>query len=122
MHRQHPDTDPWAAFCVYLASRDRLFPYRSELWLHHDGSIPLRAWFLRHLSKTFLPSANISGHSMRSGGATALAVAGVPASQIQAIGRWSSDSWQVYVRKHPVIIHALMISKQLAFAGADTAS
>ena len=111
---------PLDAFATYLTTCDHRFPFHSELWLRADATIPTCAWFMRRL-RAFFP-ADISGHSMRSGGATALAVAGVPASQIQAIGRWSSDSWQVYVRKHPVIIHALMISKQLAFAGADTAS
>ncbi|PIL35152.1 hypothetical protein GSI_02941 [Ganoderma sinense ZZ0214-1] len=109
---------PHTAFTTYLASRDSRFPFHSELWLRANGTIPTRAWFIRRL-RVFFPS-DVSGHSMRSGGATALAIAGVPTTQIQAIGRWSSDAWQAYIRKHPVVVHALMVANQLAFAGAGT--
>jgi len=47
-------------------------------------------------------------HSLRSGGATALAIAGVPADRIQAIGRWSSNTFQIYIRKNPVLLQALL--------------
>ncbi len=105
---QHPGPNPHRVFTTYLASRDQLFPCRSELWLRADGSIPLRRWFISRLSNTFPPSANISGHSMRAGGATALALSGIPGDTIRSIGRWSSASWQVYIRKHPVLLHALL--------------
>lgn len=112
VRRQHPNSDPWQAFTAYLASRDHLFPYRSELWLRADGSIPLRSWFIRHLTNIFPPSANISGHSMRAGGATALALAGISSESIRSIGRWSSAAWQVYIRKHPALLHALLSAHQ----------
>ena len=32
-----------------------------------------------------------------SGGVTLLAVAGVPPTQIQALDRWSSETWQRYI-------------------------
>ena len=54
----------------------------------------------------FPPS--IGGHSMRSSGATSLATAGVPSAQIQAIGRWTSPTWQRYIRKHPVLLQSLL--------------
>ena len=41
---------------------------------------------------------------MRAGGATALAAAGVPDDRIRILGRWSSDSYQVYIRKHPLLL------------------
>lgn len=61
---------------------------------------------MKHL-RAFFP-ADISGHSMRAGGATSLAVAGVPPAMIQAIGRWSSDAWLAYIRKHPVVLGAAL--------------
>ena len=104
--------DPFAAFAKYISSRDRLFPCHLELWLRRNGSIPTRNWFTRRLHK-LIPGENISGHSMRAGGATALAVSGATSSNIQAIGRWSSDAWQAYVRKHPVLLHAILTADRV---------
>ena len=103
-------TPPVHAFPSYLTSHDSCFPFHPQLWLRDNGSMPTCQWFITCLHH-FFPS-NVSGHSMHSGGATALAVAGVPFSLIQANGRWSSDAWQLYVRKHPVIVHMLMVTDQ----------
>jgi hypothetical protein len=45
---------------------------------------------------------------MRAGGATALALAGIPPPLIQAAGRWSSDEFAKYIRIHPFILQALI--------------
>ena len=100
-----PD-DPWSLFQRYLVARDSSFPLHPYLWIRADGSIPTRSWFLSRLRRLFPPS--IGGHSMRSGGATSLAAAGVPPTQIQAIGRWTSPTWQHYIRKHPVLLQSLL--------------
>ena len=100
------DDDPWSPFARYLSSRDRLFPLRAELWLRENGTIPTRAWFLRRLYHHL--SGNVGGQSLRAGGATALAEAGIPSHMIQAIGRWSSDTFQIYIRRHPVLLAALL--------------
>jgi hypothetical protein len=96
--------DAWGPFTRYLAARDQLFPLRAELWLKQDGSIPTRAWFLHRFRRHF--SGNVGGHSLRAGGATALAEAGIPPHMIQAIGRWSSEAFQIYIRQHPVVLAA----------------
>lgn len=98
--------DPHSTFLTYLKSRDTLFPCNPALWLRADGSIPVRAWFMKRL-RSFFPT-DISGHSMHAGGATSLAAAGVPPAMIQAIGRWSSDAWLAYIRKHPVVLGAAL--------------
>nr|VWO99908.1 Chromatin modification-related protein EAF1 (ESA1-associated factor 1) (Vacuolar import and degradation protein 21) [Ganoderma boninense] len=103
---------PINAFTAYLASRDNKFPFHPQLWLRGNRSVPTRRWFISRLHKFF--PADISGHSMRSGGATTLAVAGVSSTSIQAIGRWSSDAWQVYIRKHPVLVHAQIVTERFA--------
>ncbi|KAF9234467.1 hypothetical protein BU15DRAFT_65712 [Melanogaster broomeanus] len=46
--------------------------------------------------------------SMRAGGATALTLNSVALYLIQAAGRWSSNEWQKYVRKHPYLRQALV--------------
>ena len=45
---------------------------------------------------------------MRAGGATSLAEAGVPPNTIQAIGRWALDTFQIYIRKNPVLLQAML--------------
>ena len=107
--------DPFSAFSKYLTSRDGLFPCHLELWLRKSGSIPTRAWFTRRLHR-LIPDKNVTGHSMRAGGATALAVSGASSSTIQAIGRWSSETWQVYIRKHPVLLHAILTADRVRSA------
>jgi hypothetical protein len=44
-----------------------------------------------------LLSANYAGHSMRRGGATSLAMRGVPVWLIKAIGYWKSDCFMTYI-------------------------
>lgn len=82
----------------YLRSRDRLFIAAQELFITSSGSPPSRKWFLsrfhQHFDKTF------SGHSLRSGGATALAQAGATLDFIKSAGRWSSEALLIYVRGH----------------------
>ncbi|KAJ7249512.1 hypothetical protein B0H12DRAFT_1234652 [Mycena haematopus] len=83
--RVDADLDTVAKVRRYLTSRDALFPFHPALWVLQDGSIPTRSWFIVRLRRFF--GKDITGQSMRAGGATSLAEAGVPPHQIQAIGR-----------------------------------
>jgi len=98
--------DPFVPFVKYLSLRDCRFPFHVELWLKGDGTIPTRAWFFRLLQKHF--QGNVGRHSLCVGGATTLAEAGIPVHMIQAIGRWSSDAFQLYIRHHPVLLASLL--------------
>ena len=51
---------------------------------------------------------DVAGHSLRSCGATALAFAGIPDDHMQARGRWSSDAYRSYIRKHLIMLQALL--------------
>ena len=104
--------DIFRHFANYLNSRDRLHPFSSPLWLRKNGQIPTRSFFIQRLRLHF--DASIAGQSMRAGGATALAEQGVAPSLIQAIGRWSSDAFRIYVRKNPVLIQAMLHSKSIS--------
>ena len=106
IQKSNNSTDAYGPFLKYLRSRDTLFPYNPELWLRSNGSIPTRSFFITRIHSLF--DSSISGHSMRAGGATSLAEAGVSPNIIQAIGRWKSDAWQIYVRKNPVLIQAMI--------------
>lgn len=95
----------------YTRQRDELFPNHPQLFLRHDGTVPARQFFMQRI-KNLLPG-DVGGHSMRSGGATALAIAGVPDNRIQAMGRWSSDAYQQYIRKHPALLQALTTGRAI---------
>jgi hypothetical protein len=93
----------------YIESRDRLFPFHPQLWLKADGTIPLRFWFINRLHRYF--GTNVAGQSMRAGGATAMAEAGAVPKLIKGAGRWSSTSFERYIRKNPIVLHALILSR-----------
>ena len=100
-------------FKRYLASRDSHHPYTSPLWLTRGRTVPDRGFFLRHLQRfSFGPS--IRGQSMCAGGATALAELSASADAIQALSRWSSGVWKIYIRKHPDLIHHFQQLRQPA--------
>jgi hypothetical protein len=103
------NTDPYRHFLAYINSRDLRFPIHPELWLTSRGSVPTRHWFLSRLRKLF--PKNYAGQSIRSGGATSLAEAGADLATIQAVGRWSSSAFKIYIRKNPVIIHAIIFGR-----------
>jgi hypothetical protein len=105
--RSTRDDDCHCLFSRYLASRDRLFPNFPELWLHSRGHIPTRSWFMGHFH-FFLTDPHLNGHSLRAGGATALALAGATPQTIQAAGRWSSDEFRKYICLHPFLLQALI--------------
>lgn len=96
-------------FTVYLRSRDALHPFQPALWLTSAGAVPTRSWFMNRLRTANLP--NVGGHSMRAGGATFFAAAGWPDDRIQALGRWSSQAFKIYIRKNPVVLQALLHSR-----------
>ena len=102
-------TDPYNPFLAYLRSRDTKFPIHPELWLTSRGTVPTRYWFMSRLRRFF--PREIAGQSMRSGGATSLAEAGASLATIQAVGRWSSDAFRIYIRKNPILIHAVIFGR-----------
>jgi hypothetical protein len=102
-------TDPHQPFSNYITSRDSLFPVHPELWLTSSGQVPTRHWFISRLRR-FLPR-DFAGQSLRSGGATSLAEAGADLVTIQAAGRWSSDAFRIYIRKNPILIHAVLFGR-----------
>jgi hypothetical protein len=106
--------DPHAIMSRYIYSRDRLFPLHPQLWLRVDGSSPTRSWFLQRLHHFCPPE--ISGQSMRAGGATALAQSGATVELIKGAGRWSSNAFERYIRKNVVVLHALILGRALHYS------
>jgi hypothetical protein len=109
IQKNNTPTDPYRPFVAYLESRDHLFPLHPELWLTSKGRVPTRHWFISRL-RTFFPK-EIAGQSIRSGGATSLAEAGASLDTIQAAGRWASRAFRIYIRKNPVLLHAIIFGR-----------
>ena len=99
---------PLPLFIAYLQSRDSLFPHRTELWLRQNGLVPTCSWFICRL-RSYFPK-DTAGQSLRAGGATDLASCGFTPDAIMLIGRWLSDDWRKYVRRHPTLMHALFFN------------
>ena len=86
-----------AMFC-YISSRVSLsFP----LFVFANGTFLTRSRMSAFLSSVLGTHNNINTHSFRIGGATALALAGVPDSTIQILGRWASNCFIRYLRFSP---------------------
>jgi hypothetical protein len=106
LHRAFcPSLDILFLLSSYLRARDLLFGFHPFLFVTRAGQLPTRRWALARLRAVCGPT--FAGHSLRSGGATFLAEAGVPDAHIQALGRWSSSSFQLYIRNHPALMIAL---------------
>ncbi|KAG2099602.1 uncharacterized protein F5147DRAFT_711961 [Suillus discolor] len=98
--------DPLLVLKRYVAFHDSAFPFRPAPWLTSAGSVPTRGWFLRRLREHC--GSRMSGHSMRAGGVTALAIAGMTPDLIQAAGCWSSEEFRKYVHQHAFLLNALL--------------
>lgn len=94
--------DPITAVQHYLQSRDHLFPNARDLWIRVDGSRPRRAWFLNRLNQFYGPPTG--GHSLRAGGVAALMKNDVSHHDIQKIGRWTPEIFEIYLRQHPLVL------------------
>ena len=56
-------------------------------------------------------NSDTAGQSLRAGGATSLAENGIPPSIIQAIGRWASNTFKIYIRRNPVLIQVFLFGQ-----------
>src|SRR5258708_4343112 len=94
--KQSSILDPVHFFKIYLQSCNQHYPHLPELWLCSDGQVPTRSWFINWIWLLF-PLNNITGHSLHSGSATALALTSTPLHCIQSAGHWSSDAFLIYL-------------------------
>jgi hypothetical protein len=100
--------DPVALLAEYVVLRDRLHGASTSLFLCEDGSQPNRSWFD---SKFFsILNHSFGGQSARAGGATFYASLGLSEDVIQALGRWSSKAWKIYIRENPMIRAELQLA------------
>ena len=58
---------------------------------------------IKHLATSLgLDSSRYSGHSLRIGGATSAAQAGLSQWQIKLLGHWNSQAYQTYIKQDPL--------------------
>jgi hypothetical protein len=90
----------------YVEKRDAsVQPTQAELWLNLDGSRITRRQIMQFMDEAF--DGNLfRGHSFRSGGATQLALFGFSIVDIKSRGRWSSSTWERYVKAFPDLVFA----------------
>ena len=90
---------PVAALLAYMVVRGSA---PGPFFVTEDGSVLVKSVFVSALRELLveagLEAHLFSGHSFRIGAATTAAMAGLQDSTIQALGRWSSSAFQVYVR------------------------
>src|SRR5882672_9404701 len=103
---RHHNCCPYRPFLKYITARDLHFPFHPQLWLRSTGEVPTYSWLVQCMKLAL--GDDVAGHSLRSGGATALAIAGTPDDHIQARGHWSSNSYHIYIHHHPVMLQSLL--------------
>ncbi len=100
--------NPVALLAEYITFRDRLHGATASLFLREDGSQPTRSWFDSILFSIL--DRSFGGHSARAGGATYYASLGLSEDIIQALGRWSSAAWKIYIRENPSVRAQLQLA------------
>lgn len=90
---------PVRAMVAYLEARGtRPGPF----FVDTSGVVVKKPWFIARfrelLSAVGVPASDYAGHSFRIGAATTAAIAGVPDSTIQMLGRWQSAAFLRYIR------------------------
>ncbi len=92
---------PVAAVLSYLAVRPSS---PGPLFILQNGTPLSRQFLVRCVRQALatrssgLDVANFNGHSFRIGAATTAALAGIPDSTIQSLGRWKSSAFTRYIR------------------------
>ena len=66
---------------------------------HISQSLKLAASMLEYPSKKGIPIQRVNTHSLRSGGANALALSGYSDTEIQKMGRWRGATFKEYIRE-----------------------
>jgi len=64
------------------------------------------------LDKQGIRPSDVSSHSLRAGGATAMHLNNIPDSTIQKMGRWSSDTFLIYIHEQ-IAAFSKGVSKQM---------
>jgi hypothetical protein len=115
-YKNGTDACPWTAADMYVRSSATPLDPDGPLFVKEDGSLVTREWLISQLRAAFdtlgYDGSLWNGISFRRGGAQSLALAGVSDRIIQAMGRWRSWCFKLYIgTQHEELEHA---SRQMA--------
>ena len=104
---QEGDTDPTAALQNHLRvnqppETSHLFAYRAK-----NKRCPLtKAKFLDRVGEAARAAGHepLQGHGIRIGSTLEYLLRGMPFDVMKAKGRWAGDSFQLYLRKHAIVV------------------
>ncbi len=106
-------TNDVAAVLAYLALHP---PSPGPLFILQNGSPLSRNYLVAHVRQALaeggMDVSNFSGHSFRIGGAITAALASIPDSTIQSLGRWKSSGFLRYIR--PPSNQLMLMTRTLA--------
>ena len=91
--------DNGAAATTFLSSYWDGLTRRDVTAEHVSRALKLAAAALQYPATKGIPIQRINTHSLRSGGANALALAGYTDTQIQKMGRWRGATFKEYIRE-----------------------
>ena len=104
---------PVSALIRYLAIRGNR---PGSLFLFENGRYLTRQHVSSVLRRSLGASVNVNTHSLRIGGASALAAVNTPDYVIQLLGRWRSDAFREYI----ALPDAFITARQVQMAAATT--
>jgi hypothetical protein len=99
--------DPQAALTNHFTVNNPPADQPLFAWRHTNGIRPLtRSEFLKriNLAASELGLDSLKGHGIRIGATLEYLLRGVPFDVVKSIGRWSGESFLLYLRQHAVII------------------
>ncbi|KAG2335388.1 hypothetical protein BDR05DRAFT_898613 [Suillus weaverae] len=100
-------SDPKAAFDNHLQVNPARASVHLFAWKHPKGLCLLsKKELTNRISQisSIMSLPNLKGHSIRIGGTLEYLLHGVLFDVVKAMGRWSSDTFTIYLRKHAIVI------------------
>ncbi|KAG1763210.1 hypothetical protein EV702DRAFT_1205776 [Suillus placidus] len=96
-------SDPKAAILNHFSVNEPLLDSHLFAWRHKKGLRPLtRSEFWKRISGIVKRAGlgNLKGHGLRIGGTLEYLLRGVLFDVVKSMGRWSSEAFTIYLRKH----------------------
>ncbi|KAJ7508043.1 hypothetical protein B0H11DRAFT_1902353 [Mycena galericulata] len=109
--RQNGPSDPKLAFANHLAVNTPPHNHALFSYLHGSGRRPLtKTAFKKRLADAFKSAdiAFIHIHGIRIGSTLEYLLRGIPLDVMKAKGRWASDAFSIYLRRHAQIMAPYM--------------
>lgn len=107
-HPTGSPTDPRAALDNHLAVNGADAQSHLFAWKHPSGLRPLSkkevTKRIEAITKTQDDLPDLKGHSLRIGGTLFYLLKGVPFDVVKTLGRWSSESFTLYLRHHALVL------------------